>query len=54
MCYVAGTLDYGLHYGRAPDIAHFVSYCNSDLANDMDTNKSTTETMFVLDDCLVS
>ena len=23
--YVAGTLDYGLHYGRAPDTARFVS-----------------------------
>ena len=22
--YVAGTLDYGLHYGRAPDMARFV------------------------------
>ena len=49
---MAGTLDYGLHYGRAPDTARFVSYCNSDLASDMD--KSTTKTMFFLDDCLIS
>ena len=52
--YMAGTLDYGLHYGRAPDMARFVSYCDSDLAGDVDTSKSTTGTMFFLDDCLVS
>ena len=52
--YVAGTLDYGLHYGRAPDTARFVGYCDSDLAGDVDTSKSTTGTMFFLADCLVS
>ena len=52
--YVAGTLDYGLHYGRAPDTARFVGYCDSDLAGDVDTSKSTTRTMFFLGDCLVS
>ena len=41
---MAGTLDYGLHYGRAPDMARFVGYCNSDLTGDVDTNKSTTVT----------
>jgi hypothetical protein len=51
---VASTLDYGLHYGRAPDTARSVSYCNSDLADDVDTSKSTTRTMFFLGDCLVS
>jgi len=30
--YVAGTLDYGLHYGRAPDTARFIGYYDSDLA----------------------
>jgi hypothetical protein len=52
--YVAGTLDYGLHYGRAPDTARFVGYYDSDLAGDVDTSKSTTGTMFFLGDCLVS
>ncbi|XP_066335138.1 uncharacterized mitochondrial protein AtMg00810-like [Miscanthus floridulus] len=52
--YVAGTLDYGLHYGRAPDTARFVGYCDSDLAGDVDTSKSTTGTIFFLGDCLVS
>ena len=52
--YVAGTLYYGLHYGRAPDTARFVGYCDSDLAGDVDTSKSTTRTMFFLGDCLVN
>ena len=52
--YVAGTLDYGLYYDRAPDTARFVGYCDSDLAGDVDTSKSTTGTMFFLGDCLVS
>jgi hypothetical protein len=52
--YVAGTLDYGLHYGRAPDTVRFIGYCNSDFAGDVDTSKSTTGTMFFLSDCLVS
>ncbi|XP_066385032.1 secreted RxLR effector protein 161-like [Miscanthus floridulus] len=52
--YVVGTLDYGLHYGRAPDTARFVGYCDSDLTGDVDTSKSTTGTMFFLGDCLLS
>ena len=26
LCYMAGTLDYGLHYERAPDTAWFIDY----------------------------
>jgi hypothetical protein len=52
--YVVGTLDYGLHYARAPDTAHFIGYCDSNLAGNVDTSKSTTKAMFFLDDCLVS
>ena len=51
---MAGTLDYGLHYGRAPDTVWFVGYWDSDLAGNVDTSKSTTRTMFFLGDCLVS
>ena len=51
--YVAGTLDYGLHYKRAPGTARFIGYCDSDLAGDIDTSKSTSGTMFFLGDCLV-
>jgi hypothetical protein len=50
--YVVGTLDYGLHYGRA-HTARFVGYYNSDLASNVDTSKNTTGMMFFLD-CLVS
>jgi hypothetical protein len=52
--YVAGTLDYGLHYRRAPGTACFVVYYDSDLAGDIDTSRSTSGTMFYLGDCLVS
>ena len=52
--YVAGTLDYGLHYGRPPDTARFVGYYDSDLAGDVDTSKGTTGMMFFLGDCLFS
>jgi hypothetical protein len=51
---VAGTLDYGLHYGRAPNTARFIGYCDSELAGNVDTSKSTTRTMFFLGDCLVN
>jgi hypothetical protein len=51
---VAETLDYGLHYRRAPGTARFVGYCDSDLVGDIDTSRSTSETMFYLGDCLVS
>ncbi|KAK8458134.1 hypothetical protein SEVIR_3G313845v4 [Setaria viridis] len=53
LCYVAGTLDYGLHYPRCPGAAHFIGYSNSDHAGDIDTNKSTSM-MFFLGKCLVS
>jgi len=51
--YVAGTLDYGLHYGRAPNTARLIGYSDSDLAGDVDTSKSTSGTMFFLGSCLV-
>jgi hypothetical protein len=51
---VARTLDYGLHYKRALGTARFVGYCDSDLAGDIDTSKSTSGTMFFLGDCLVN
>jgi hypothetical protein len=51
---MAGTLDYGLHYKRALDTTRFIGYCDSDLAGDIDTVKSTSGTMFFLGDYLVS
>jgi hypothetical protein len=51
--YVAGTLDYGLHYPRCPGAAHFIGYSDSDHAGDIDMSKSTSGTMFFLGKCLV-
>jgi hypothetical protein len=47
--YVAGTLDYGLWYERCPDASHVIGYCDSDLASDNDTSKSTSGILFFLD-----
>jgi hypothetical protein len=52
--YVAGTLDHGLYYLRCPGEAHIVGYSDSDHAGDIDTNKSTSRTLFFLGKCLVS
>ena len=51
--YIAGTLDFGLHYKCAPGAMRFTGYCDSDLASDIDTSKSTSRTMFFLGGCLV-
>ena len=50
--YVAGMLDYRLHYEKAPNTARFFGYSDSDLAGDVDTSKSTSGTMFFLGSCL--
>ncbi|CAO2193121.1 unnamed protein product [Urochloa humidicola] len=52
--YVAGTLDYGLHYPRCPGAAHFIGYSDSDHAGDIDNSKSTSGMLFFLGKCLVS
>jgi hypothetical protein len=52
--YIAGMLEYNLRYGRRTGNAGLVGYCDSDLADDMDTRKSTTGILFFLDNCLVS
>jgi hypothetical protein len=52
--YIAGTLQYGLRYGRRTGTTRLVGYCNSDLAGDIDTRKSTTGALFFLGNCLVS
>ena len=52
--YMAGTLDYGLHYKSAPGTACFVNYYDSDLTGDIDTSKSTSGTLFFVGNCLVS
>jgi len=52
--YLAETLDYGLHFTRAPSSARFIGYCDSNLGGDIDTSKSTTGVLFFLGQCLVS
>jgi hypothetical protein len=52
--YIAGTLQYGLRYGRRTGMTRLVDYCDSDLAGDIDTRKSTTCTLFFLGKSLVS
>ena len=52
--YMVETLNYDLYYGGPPDKAWFIGYCDSNLAGDVDTSKSTTGMMFFLGDCLVS
>ena len=52
--YVAGTLDFGLHFTKAPGTARFAGYYDSDLAGDIDTSKSMSGTLFFLSNCLVS
>jgi hypothetical protein len=52
--YIVGTLHYGLRYGRRTGTTRLVGYCDSDLAGDIDTRKSTTSTLFFLSKSLVS
>jgi hypothetical protein len=52
--YIAGTLQYGLRYGRRTGTTRLVGYCDSDLAGDIDTRKSTTGALFFLGKSLVS
>jgi hypothetical protein len=54
LCYVAGTTHYGLHYQRKTKEARLIGYSVSDLAGDIDTRKRTNDTLFFLDNCLVS
>jgi hypothetical protein len=51
--YVAGTLDYSLHFTKTPGSARFIGYCDSDLTSDINTSKSTSGTLFFLGNCLV-
>ena len=43
-----------MHYPRCPSAEHFIKYSDSDLADDIDTSKSTSGTLFFLSKCLIS
>jgi hypothetical protein len=51
--YVAGTLNLGCQYGKN-DHWRLVGYCDSDLASDLDTIKSTTGVAYFLGKNLIS
>lgn len=52
--YVAGTVNFGCHYGRKKGGSDLVGYSDSDLAGDVDTRRSTTGVLFFLDGNLVT
>jgi hypothetical protein len=52
--YVVGTLYYGLWYERCLGAAHLIDYCDSNLADDIDTIKSMSDVLFFLSNCPIS
>ena len=53
LCYVAGTLSLGCHYGRTAE-ARLVGYIDSDRAGDVDTRRSISGGLFFYGSSLVS
>ena len=43
-----------LFRSKVSGFARFIGYCDSDLAGDIDTSKSTSGTLFFVGNCLVS
>jgi hypothetical protein len=54
LCYATGTLDYSLRYERRSGASHLIGNCDSDLASDIDTSKSTSGVLFFLNNCPIS
>ncbi|KAG8097902.1 hypothetical protein GUJ93_ZPchr0013g34364 [Zizania palustris] len=52
--YIAGTADFGCHYGRRKGPGKLIGYSDSDLAGDVDTRQSTTGVLFFLHDSLIT
>jgi hypothetical protein len=52
--YLAGTLNWGVHYSRGADDAPLIGYSDSDLGGDIDTHRSTTGVIFFLGNNIVS
>ncbi|XP_074360682.1 secreted RxLR effector protein 161-like [Apium graveolens] len=52
--YVKGTIDYGLLYSRWSRNNILTGYSDSDLAGNVEDNKSTGGVAFYLNDCLVT
>ena len=47
--YIAGTLHLGSKYGRGDGEPELIGYSDSDLGGDVDTRKSTSGTLFLLE-----
>ena len=50
--YLAGTIQTGISYGHV--VAPLVGYCDADFAGDLDTRRSTTGYVFVLNGGAIS
>ena len=48
LCYITGTINYGLVYPCGTGEAKLVGYLDSELAGDIDTRKSTSSLLSVL------
>ena len=48
LCYLAGTKDYGICFGKDSRSKQLLGYCDSDYAGDLDTRRSTTGYVFIL------
>ena len=47
--YLAGTKNYGINFGKGSCNQELMSYCDSDYAGDLDTRRSTTGYVFIID-----
>ena len=52
--YIADTINYGCFYERNAKEAQLISYSDSDMAEDLDTCKSTTGVIFLLGSSAIS
>jgi hypothetical protein len=54
LCYLKGTIDFGLVYGKGRGEEVITGFIDNDLAGDLDDRKSTSGITFYVNDCFVS
>jgi hypothetical protein len=54
LSYIVGTLEFSLCHRQRTGAARLMGYCDKDLAGDIDTRKSTIDSLFFHGNCLVS
>jgi hypothetical protein len=54
LCYVARIVHHGCFYKKKGEKLRLIGYCDSDLAGDVDTQKSTNRVLYFLSDNLMS